>query len=287
MAGITNRAYRNMKVKRELLKEIDLVLEQNNRMAARGQKSVRPNTQENRCADVLKFFSILVYKLHFRIESIMNLQEKHLEGVFKYLDREGEKHTTIMNMLTSMRTFCIWLGKPDMVKEMRHYFPTGPVIDDESDTAPEPNIDPIEILSTINSIGRGREERVAIWLEQCWAFGLTMSQSIMLRPHVDVNGKFVSVREVKRGGSKMNSVQIKTDVQRDLIKRAKLFAGRGTGKIGRPGKDITADLQHFYYVLRKVGISKKLINGPQARVLQDKYHEQMLEILTEGGPQAE
>jgi len=286
MTTITKKTYCNMQISRKLLVEIDSVLQLNNKTAAHGKKSVRPSTQDNRSADVLKFFSILINKLHFKIESINNLQQKHLEMVFKYLVSKGEKRTTIMNMLTTMRTFCNWIGKSGMVKVMHHYLNSVPTKNIDDNTSPEPNVDPITIIEAINSIGEGKEERVALWLEQCWALGLTINQSIMLRPHVDVNTNLIYVRELSRGGSRMHSLQIKNEVQRDVIERAKLFADRNKGKIGRPGKDITTDLQHFYYVLRKVGISKKLINGSQSNALQNKYLEQKLKILSDYDPSA-
>jgi len=263
---------------KKLLKEIGSILEQNNKTAAHGRKSVSPNTQKNRKGNVLGFFSILINKSKFKIESVMNLKEKHLDAVFNYLQEQGLNRGSIRNMLTSMRTFCKWIGKGGMVRELSHYLKNTPLtIAPNTDVGKTPQsnaINPMAVLAAIRALKGGTEERVALWLELCLAFAIDISVCLMVRPVIDINGNALHVRKSTRGGRKVFHVRIENEAQRAVLEKAKLFAKKKAGRIGRLGKKLAADMNHFYYVLRKVGITKK-DNGVTVNGLRLQYLKQV------------
>ena len=254
-----NLPFRKFNIHKALLHEITTTLKQNNKNAAHGRKSVSGKTQRNRKTDVLVFFSVLLFLKH-KIESIHNLKQKHLTEVFTYLEAIGQSHTTIRNKITSVRTFCNWIGKRGMVLAAHHYVKNKEsmktsVVTDDGMSWQGKGVDPMEILSAIRAIKGGKEERVAVWLEQCWVFRLRIQESMMLRPSVDENGQAIFVRDGISGG-RVRIVPIKNDVQRAVLEKAKLLADRKSGKTLKKGKSIEANLQHFYYVMRRVGVTR-------------------------------
>ncbi|MDH2915300.1 MAG: integrase domain-containing protein [Gallionella sp.] len=277
-----NSEYRSgsHRIHKKLLNEIHRVLQENRDKAAHKDKKVGNVTQERRMQTVLGFFSDLMF-LRYRIESVHSLSQKHLVAVFNFLEEQGQSPSTIQNKISVMRVFCEWIGKPGMVMGSDKYVKDRAsvrrsTVAQEDKSWVGQGLDPLKVLSDIRALG---EETVAVWLEQCWAYGLRIQESVLMRPGVGNEGDALYVREGTKGG-RSRFVPIENDVQRAVLEKAQAIADKKTGQLGGRGKSAEQKIQHFYYVIRdKLGITLA-DEGVTTHGLRHQYMHQSYKSLT-------
>jgi site-specific recombinase XerD len=262
--------------------QIITIWQENRDKAATKDKKVGAETQAKRKTDIMNFFSDLFF-LSLRIQSVYNLKVKHLHAVFNMLEREKQAPSTIRSKISAMRIFCEWIGKHGMVKESSNYVLDKTSVkvsvvaqEDKSWSAHE--VDPIEILKKIRAYKNGREEIVAIWLEQCWAFGIRIQESVMFQPYVSDQGEVCYVREGAKGG-RDRFVKVRNDLQRLVLNKAKLHADGKSGHLGKRGQSVKQKTDHFGYILERVGITFAE-EGVTAHGLRHEFAQQMHKLLT-------
>ena len=122
---------------------------------------------------------------------------------------------------------------------------------------------------------------VAIQLELCLAFGLRVLEAISLRPAVASEGEFmgaaVHVRDGTKGG-RSRLVPIENEVQQDVLARAKALSDKKSGFLGNRGGDDEQRRKHFYYVLKKCGITLAQ-DGITAHGLRHQYMQESFKRL--------
>ncbi|OGT01905.1 MAG: hypothetical protein A3F73_00180 [Gallionellales bacterium RIFCSPLOWO2_12_FULL_59_22] len=259
-----NVYWRNGKIRipKRLRNEILTTIQVNRSKAAHKEKSVGYSTQAKREQVVLDFFMALIY-LGYKIESVHSLKQKHLVAVFNFLeiageDKRGQAPSTIQNKISIMRTFCGWIGKAGMVGDSYKYVRdktsvrrTNVVQDDLSWVGNR--VDVQEIVAKIREMG---DERVAVWVEQCWVFGIRIQESVLMRPGIGDKGEALYVREGTKGGRDRH-VPIKTPEQRAVLEKAKALMDKKTGFLGKRGKTPEQNYQHFRdFMRKKMGITK-------------------------------
>lgn len=260
-----------------LRNEIEEILHQNRDKGAGRDKKVGYKTQEKRDIVVRGFFKEL-FKLGFKIESVHNIREKHLRAVFEQLEEDGQSPSTIQNKISIMRTFCNWIGKNGMVRESTQY-----VIDKASvkrstvvreDKSWVGN--GVDVLAKIKEVS-GEDPEVGIELELCLAYGLRVWEAMSLKPSAAHEGNFIFVRDGTKGG-RSRIVPIENIVQQDVIDRAKAIADQKTGALRRRGRNEEQRKSHFYYILKKCGVTLAK-EGITAHGLRHQYmHESYLRL---------
>lgn len=126
------------------------------------------------------------------------------------------------------------------------------------------------------------DPKIALRLELCLAFGLRVKEAMSLRPALATEGNFngagVHIREGTKGG-RSRVVPIENDVQLDVLTRAIAASDKTSGFLVSLGKDEEARLQHFYYVVRKCGLSFADL-GVTAHGLRHQYmHDSFKRLL--------
>ena len=280
-----NSEYRSgaYRIHRKLLHQLHVVINANRDKAATKEKKVGNVTQEKRKQVILGFFSDLLY-LGYKIQTPSAISQKHLVAVFNLLESQGQSPSTIQNKISTMRIFCEWIGKPGMVMSSDKYVldktsvrRTGVVQEDKSWVGN--GVDPIEVLAKIRAI---KEETVAVWLEQCWAFGMRLRESVMLRPAVGNEGDALYVREGTKGG-RARFVPIENELQAAVLAKAQEIADKKTGMLGGRGKTVEQKLRHFYYVMEKLGITLAE-EGVTAHGLRHQYMHAAYKGMTRQEP---
>ena len=258
--------------------EIEQVLQKNRDLAAFKKKKVGSATQNKREVVIKGFFSDLL-RLGFKIKSIYNLKEKHLIVVFNHLEKQGQSPATIQNKISIIRIFCGWIGKRGMVRNSTHYvinnasvMRTTVVQEDKSWQGKG-----VDVVAKLSDITR-KDFVVGIWLELCWAFGLRVSEAIMIKPCMSHEGDFILVRQKTKGG-RPRVVPVENDVQKDVLERAKKIADGKTGIIGYRGKTFKQKLRRVYTVLESLGITLKE-EGISAHGLRHQYMHESFKRLT-------
>lgn len=79
---------------------------------------------------------------------------------------------------------------------------------------------------------------------------------MLLRPHVADKVTYLELTDGTKGG-RPRVVPIMTQVQRELLDRAKTFAASKLSSTSDPNRRLSQVKNHFYYVLRQCGITRK------------------------------
>ena len=269
-------------IHKRLHNEIISILQANRDKAAKKEKKVGARTMEIRKTDVLGFFSDLMF-LGCRLESVYNLKQKHLVAVFNHLEAGGQATSTIAGKISTMRTFCGWIGKDGMVRESHHYVKDPASVKRtmvaQSDKSWDAHgVDPMKILADIRAIRNGREERVAVWVEMCWAFGLRREETVEMRPGVGDNGDVLFVIDGTKG-KRARNIPIRNELQRAVLEKAKRVADKKTGYMCKRGLTVKQNVDHFKYILVKVGITEA-DQGVTLHGLRHKYAQAQHLLMT-------
>lgn len=113
------------------------------------------------------------------------------------------------------------------------------------------------------------------------AFGLRTNEALCLKPREAHKENFLHLDRGTKGGLK-RVVRIEAALQRDVLEQAKAMTHERSGLLGRPGQSLKQARNHYYYVLRKFGITRK-DKGITAHGLRHGYANDRFEVLT-GSP---
>jgi len=257
--------------------EIFMILQANQDKGVHKDKKVGYETQEKRATVIRGFFSDL-FMLGYRIESVHNLRNKHLRAVFNYLEEVNQSPSTIQNKISIMRLFCEWIGKNGMVRDSTNYVKDkasvrrSTVVKDDKSWVGKG----VDVAAKIAEVAE--ESRVvSMQRELCLSFGLRVLEAMSLKPSSANEGDFVFVRDGTKGG-RSRVVPIENEVQRDVLNRAKALSDKKSGFLGNRGGDDEQRRKHFYYVMKKCGITLAQ-DGITAHGLRHQYMQESFKRL--------
>jgi len=273
-------------IPKKLNNEIEVLLQKNKDKAAYKDKKVGQGTQDKRRTVIKGFFADLLKMRNPRydIRSVNGLKQKHLKAVFQYLESQGQSPSTIQNKISIMRVFCGWIGKHGMIGDSANYVEDKASVKRSMVVQEDKSWDGhgLDLMTKLPEIAC-MDPHAALWLEQCWAFGLRVKEAIMMRPHIAEDGPYLNIREGTKGG-RSRIVPIENLVQRDVLERSKVAADQTTGFLGQRGKTYQQKVRRFYYVLECCGITLKE-EGVTAHGLRHQYmHEAFLRLTGEPAP---
>ncbi|HEX5685703.1 MAG TPA: phage integrase N-terminal domain-containing protein [Ideonella sp.] len=255
-------------------------------------KGVSFKTMADRQRFYFGFFAELRRETRFKIDP-RQLRGKHVEAMVERWVERGLSTATIHNYLSFLRTFAEWLGKCGMVREPAFY------VGSESPHAHRHQIATVDqswsthgvdIEATIQKVAQV-DSWVGLQLELCHRFGLRPKEARHFRPHeaertraqalpADAEAHpecdtFVRLLQGTKGG-RLRDVPVTTDEQRELLARLKRLVPPG-GYVGRANKTALQNQHRFYYVVRRLGISKKVMgvvaHGLRHQLANDLFEE--------------
>lgn len=280
------------------------VIDQNNGYHAIKGKTVSNRTMEQRASGLFRSFKTL-RGLGFKLNPL-NLGGRHVEVLVHYwtadpkLFAELKASNTktsieplphplspayIQQQLSFLRVYSTWIGKAGLVKTPTSYVSDPSLVTrcgvaqyDHSWRAAGVDIE--AALDRVACI----DPYVALQLEVVLAFALRRKEAVMFRPglaevpayalpaNARDDQRYVAFLKVKRGtkGGRLRYVAIRTDFQRAVLKRALACAGSASGHIGIPGLSLKQALDRYSYVLRKAGVTKKML-GVTAHGLRHQF----------------
>ena len=248
------------------------ILEKHNQAAARGGKAVGFATRAARQETLERGFKELRTLSH-KLEDVRHFKERHMVALGHAWEAKGLSASTIQNRISVFRTFADWIGKPGMIRGSEHYVKNphsverhGVTQTDKTWSGQEKNLaDKLTNLQAQDSV-------VAMQLELQRAFGLRMREAALLKPHQADQGAYLAVNWGTKGG-RDRIIPIQTDYQRDVLQRAKALIIRKTDSLIPAGCNFKQWKNHYYYVCRENGISRK--DGITSHGLR---HERLNEI---------
>jgi hypothetical protein len=223
-------------------------------------------TIKHNASVVFRSLHIWHEKLTMRIEEPHNMTDKHIRALVRYWYDQGKKPKTMIGDLSVWRKFAGWIGKPNLVLTLQDYLPDVPAEDlvananaTKSKSWSESGIDTKAKIDEAFRVDR----RFGLMLMAQLVFGLRMQEALCLKPHKADHFNALKVYcsdGAKNGRERL--IEIEHEEQRivlDAIKAIVTVRGRlGWDKTGH-GKQTTLakNVQHYYYCLRKIGITKK------------------------------
>lgn len=224
------------------------------------------------------------------VNNLSEIGRKHALRLIGRWIRQGQSASTIQNKTSILRRFLTFVGKENLIPRGHLLndwltsngleMPTRTIVARSSKSWDENDVDVFEVLKLVAEACLF----TAIQLEMQVAFGLRMKESIQLIPRVADHGTYLSVVWGTKGGLPRN-VNFDEDAttatwQRDVLERAKLMADQNRkGTLSIQGKSLAQSKDHFYYFVRKFGISRKGL-GVTAHGLRHQFSARRYQELT-------
>ncbi|HTT12284.1 MAG TPA: integrase domain-containing protein [Burkholderiaceae bacterium] len=201
------------------------------------------------------------------------LGNRHVEAMIAIWAKRGLGAGTIANYLSVLRVFATWIGEdPAIVRSAAEYLGDDSAqahrrqVADEDHSWIAAGIELAGVLEQIRAIC----PYVAIQTECSRLFGLRPKEARCLRPHEavipreranprdrDPNSLATHYLHLDQGtkGGRPRDQPIETEVEWELVRRAQALVRPGQ-HLGRPGYTLKQNTEHYYRVLRKVGITR-------------------------------
>jgi len=253
------------------------VLKAHNRLQANG--TIASFSTQDKRADVLfagfKELSAQGYKL----DHVKSFRGKHFKVLTKHWEaqaRAGQlSASTFQNRISIFRVFANWIGKPGMIESTSRYvspeFASRSSINRQDKSWQAKGV---EIAAKIAEV-QHKDARVALQLELQACFGLRAREALQLRPYLADQGSYLAITVGTKGGRE-RVVPIDTSEKRLLIDRAKTFAASKAASTSDPKMTLAQAKNHYYYVLRSCGISRKqgiTGHGLRHNYANDRYQQ--------------
>lgn len=216
------------------------------------------------------------------IQNLGELGKAHVLRLIQYWSRQGQSAATIQNKISILRRFLTFIGKHTLIPkghDLKSWLNqqgveaqvTRRTVATTSKAWSDNNIDFHSVLGRLREIS----PITAMQLEVQAAFGLRMKESIQLNPKAADYGNLLRVVHGTKGGLPRD-IDFDPDPvisawQRDVLERAKVHAQQNRkGTLSIQGKNLMQSKAHFYYQIRKVGISRQQL-GVTAHGLRHQY----------------
>jgi site-specific recombinase XerC len=202
------------------------------------------------------------------IRNLSELRKVHVQKLIARWIRKGQSSGTIQNKTSILRRFLVFIGKDNLVPRgarLSEWLTAAGIQPPESRTIvareskawDEHGVDVFEIVKKIEQAC----PVTANQLEMQVAFGLRVNESLSILPNTDDRVVVLSVSRGTKGGLHRD-VRFDEDLgvatwQRDVLERAKEIASQNPkGTLSIRGKSLEESRAHFYYIVRKFGISR-------------------------------
>jgi len=263
---------------KKLWQELNQVLREEGRKAARTNKDVSHETMERRRENLVLCIREL-RGLGFKIESIYSLKQKHVKALVKSWESRKLSASTIANRISFLRLLSNWIGKPGMVQSAADFVSDPNLVrrpqatkTDKSWTAA--GIDPRILFNTIEQY----DWRVGLQMKLMGAFGLRRKEAVIFKPHMADLGIALRVRDGTKGGRE-RVIPIETGEQRALLDFAKSKVLNVKGSICHPDLNLQQAIRRFNYVTEKFGVNKRGL-GITSHGLRHQHLNDLYEKLT-------
>lgn len=216
------------------------------------------------------------------IQNLGELGKAHVLRLIQYWGRQGQSAATVQNKISILRRFLTFIGKPSIIPkghELKQWLNhqgieaqiTRQSVATTSKAWSDMDIDFHDVLIRLREISA----ITAMQLEVQAAFGLRMKESLQLNPKAADYGNSLRIIHGTKGGLPRDidfdpEPEVST-WQRDVLERAKVFAEKNRkGTLSIPGKSLEQSKAHFYYQIRKVGVTRDQL-GVTAHGLRHQY----------------
>jgi integrase len=246
-----------------------------NHFHATKDKIVSHKTRQVRGDFYFTFFRQLRTKTKYRCTDPRQLGARHVGAMLEVWIQEGLEAGTIEVYLSYLRTFCDWIGKPNLVPSaIEHVGKRRAIPKRRQDTTTDKSweahgVDATAMIAKVTELDQWVGAQLALELH----FGLRSKEARFFRPHDAVVERssarvddaepfpeaqqFVRLRYGTKGG-RVRDVAMVTDAQRQLLEQVKGMVPPG-GFVGRQHHTPDQSENRYRWILRRAGITKKAL----------------------------
>lgn len=236
-------------------------------------------------AQVSNQFLLDVRAAGYNIESLLNIDQRHVTAAVNRWKSDNLSAATIQNRFTILRWLSISLGKSGLIRSPEYY---GLEPEDVARTyvaeSDKSWVAKGVISSEVVQSAKSLDPWVGHQLDLIRCFGLRVKEAIVMKPRIADLGTTLRVEEGTKGG-RTRVVAIETPEQRAALDAAQQLAIKSQrGSMLKPGMTLTQGKNRLYYVMRKLGITKDQL-GVTPHGLRHEYANDLYEELS-GNPSA-
>lgn len=244
----------------EIIALLNVILAVHAHTRVNGKVASERTTQA--AGEALRAIFRLLVKLGYRLEDPRNISEKHIKVLCAEWYRLNRSPKTIQGYLSQLRTFCGWIGKKGLVKDVYYYLPHVPKEDLRVKTVAEKSKSWAEVgidVAAKTAEATSLDWRFGLMIMAQVAFGLRRMEVLQMQPWKNDKGNKFAAYATK--GGRPRDIDIDTAVQRavlDLIKSKiskKDYLGWPTKADGSAGS-LKYSKRRYNYLMEKLGINK-------------------------------
>ena len=202
-----------------------------------------------------------LHELGYRHMTASSLKPKHIEALLKLWRQQELSTGTIKNRMAVIRW---WANKVDkrnvVVRSNEHYgIPDRRFVTNESKA---------QTLAR-EQLEKVRDEHVRMSLELQQAFGLRREEAMKIRPCIADQGEHLFLQGSWTKGGRERIVPIRTEQQREVLRRAHRLAGRGS--LIPSNRNYVHQMRVYEGNTRRAGLHH--MHGLRHAFAQDRYEE--------------
>ncbi|MCY4419779.1 MAG: integrase domain-containing protein [Gammaproteobacteria bacterium] len=195
---------------------------------------------------------------HMRANS---LRPKHIEALVNHWQDKGIAIGTIKNRMAALRWWAEKINKQNVVARSNDHYgiPHRCFVTNESKAK--------DLTQT--QLSQVKDEYVRISLELQKAFGLRREEAIKFIPHYADKGDHIQLKGSWTKGGKPRTIPVRTEVQREILERARSLAGLGS--LIPSQRSYVNQLRVYVSYIRQAGLSQ--LHGLRHAYAQERYEE--------------
>lgn len=225
-----------------------------------GRGLVSSATRDKRHEMLRKIFVTLNKTLGHGIEDARNLKQRHVQVLVKHWTSQGHSPATIDVKLSVLRTLTEGLGKRGVVDSLDSYIPGYRHAYKRKER--EAQVSTVDFWPVWERAYR-EDRYVGMQLLLMMSFGVAIEEAIQFRPVMDDyrgEGMFIEVRN-GRDNRRPRAIAVDSEMRKAVLAALKNFIAKRyvdvKASVCNPERTLKQNVNRFYYILRKVGVSRK------------------------------
>ncbi|MBT2989914.1 MAG: integrase domain-containing protein [Candidatus Thiodiazotropha sp. (ex Ctena orbiculata)] len=202
-----------------------------------------------------------LHDLGFRGMTARSLKPKHVDALVKHWMEQELAVGTIKNRMSVLRWWAEKVAKQNVIARSNEHYG----IPDRQFVSSTPKATGV----TVQELDKITDPYVRMSLELQQAFGLRREEAIKFIPSFADRGNHITLKSTWTKGGKERDVPVRTDVQREVLKRAHQLAG--SGSLIPQDRNYIQQLRVYERQTANAGLSK--LHGLRHAYAQARYEE--------------
>lgn len=260
--------------------ELRRIIDANKTRHAVKDKTVSTRTMEHRHDVLFQSFREL-RSLGYKLDNPGNFREKHFTALLDYWIENKLSASTIQGKTSVFRVYCVWIGRPGMVKSLREY-------DIDINLVKRSQVAQVDKSWKGNNASfqdalkkiDAYDERAGAQMRVIKVFGLRKEEAVCFQPiramKLGEDKQSIFVEKGTKNGLK-RYVPIDSDEKREALAFACAVAKVTDGHIGWQDRSLKQAVKKMANIMAKFGITKKdlgvTLHGLRHEHLHDVFEE--------------